>query len=131
MTSAPAFRLFPALALCLLASGCAWLKPAAPVALSVPIANQCMLSGPGAEGQLIVGVPYTRQEDRCGAEAWCASAGFPQARDLIFAQAFARCMGPPVVAPRAAAGTVLPLGAASAVAPVLAPTMLPARPYRN
>lgn len=130
MTSVPASRLLPALALCLLASGCAWNKPAAPVALSVPIANQCMLAGPGAEGRLIVGVPYTREEDRCGAEAWCASAGFPQARDLIFAQAFARCMGPPVTAPRAATSTLLPLGAAPSVAPMVAPTMQP-RPYRN
>lgn len=127
MTSAPALRCLPALALCLLASGCAWIKPAAPVALSVPIANQCMLAGPGAEGRLIVGVPYARQEDRCGAEAWCASAGFPQARDLIFAQAFARCMGPAVVAPRAVNNTLLPLGAA----PGVAPAMQPPRPYRN
>jgi hypothetical protein len=125
MTSAPVIRLLPAIALCLLASGCAWNKTPAPVALAAPV-NQCVLAGPGAEGRLLVAVPYARQEDRCGAEAWCASAGFPQARDLIFAQAFARCMGPAVAASTSTT-TVMPLGAA----PGTAPLVQPPRPYRN
>jgi hypothetical protein len=126
MTIAPLTRLLPALALCLFASGCAWNKPAAPVVLA-PV-NQCVLAGPGAEGRLLVAVPYARQEDRCGAEAWCASAGFPQARDLIFAQAFARCMGPAVAT---STTTVLPLGAAPGASTRVAPLAQPPRPYRN
>lgn len=133
MTFPRATRLLPALALSLLVSGCAfWRTPETKVAVAPPPTNQCVLSGGGLEGRLVGNVPYPSRQARCEAESWCAAAGVPQARDLVYSQVFARCMATAAVVPATPIG-VGALGAAPAPAAPAAPAIAvrPPRPYRN
>lgn len=127
MTSLPALRLLPAIAVCLLLSACATREPVNQSAM-ITIPQQCSLPALAAEVPDTRPVAYEVLEARCGAEAWCAAWQLPQHHSLVYAQTFSQCVGRSMPV-RAPAVLVQP-GAAPSALPAPRPAPPPMNPPR-